>query len=203
MGAEHSTSRATINEILSQMDGFKQTDNVLVIGATNNYEVLDPAAIRPGRFDHKIYIPLPDMKGREEILELYLSKIIHDFSKLLAKRRHRRQKTCPDDSRLQRRRVKESRQPFHNPRGEEDEVRDELRSRKHATMEDFDFARDQIIMGIERRNLKIDFKERMATAIHEVGHTLAAYYTDGPEHIYKVTINPRGGSLGAVTVPFT
>jgi ATP-dependent Zn protease len=63
------------------MDGFKPTDNILVIGATNNYDILDPAAIRPGRFDHKIYIPLPDMKGREDILELYLSKIVHNFGK--------------------------------------------------------------------------------------------------------------------------
>lgn len=63
------------------MDGFKPTDNILVIGATNNYEILDPAAIRPGRFDYKIYIPLPDIKGREDILNLYVSKIIHNFGK--------------------------------------------------------------------------------------------------------------------------
>ncbi len=72
-------------------------------------------------------------------------------------------------------------------------------NREHATMEDFEHARDLIIMGVERGSLKIEEKEKMNTAIHETGHTLATFYTDGPEHIYKVTIVPRGGSLGAVT----
>ena len=80
VGMEHSSSRATINEVLSQMDGFTPSDNILVIGATNNYDMLDPAAIRPGRFDYKIHIPLPDTKGRQEIFDLYLSRIVHDFS---------------------------------------------------------------------------------------------------------------------------
>lgn len=79
---ELSSSRATINEILSQMDGFKPTDNILVIGATNNFDILDPAAIRSGRFDYKIYVPLPDIKGREEIINLYLSKTVHNFGTL-------------------------------------------------------------------------------------------------------------------------
>lgn len=79
-GFEHSSSRATINEVLAQMDGFSPNDNILVIGATNNYEMLDPAAIRPGRFDYKIHIPLPDIKGREAIFNLYVSKIVHDFN---------------------------------------------------------------------------------------------------------------------------
>lgn len=69
-------------------------------------------------------------------------------------------------------------------------------------MEDFDYARDFIIMGIERKSLKIDDQEKICTAIHETGHTLATYYMEGPEHLYKVTINPRGGSLGAVLISF-
>lgn len=70
------------------MDGFKPTDNILVIGATNNYDVLDPAAVRPGRFDYKIYIPLPDIKGRQEILDLYLGRIVHNFGKLVNNNRN-------------------------------------------------------------------------------------------------------------------
>ena len=80
-GFEHSSNRATINQLLSEMDGFEPTDNIMVIGATNHPDSLDPAAIRPGRFDKKIHVPLPDVKGREEIFGFYLNKISHDFSK--------------------------------------------------------------------------------------------------------------------------
>lgn len=73
------SNRATINEILSQMDGFESTHNIMVIGATNSFESLDPAAIRAGRFDYKIHVPLPDCKGREDIFNFYVSKITHNF----------------------------------------------------------------------------------------------------------------------------
>lgn len=72
---EHSSSRATINQLLAEMDGFKQSENILVIGATNHEDALDSAAVRPGRFDKKIHVPLPDLKGRTDIFELYLAKI--------------------------------------------------------------------------------------------------------------------------------
>ena len=77
---EHSSNRATINQMLSEMDGFKQTDNILVIGATNHEDSLDPAAVRPGRFDKKIHVPLPDLKGRTDIFDLYLAKIAKDVA---------------------------------------------------------------------------------------------------------------------------
>jgi ATP-dependent metalloprotease len=75
-GSEHSSSRGTINQFLAEMDGFDQHDNIVVIGATNHEDSLDPAAVRPGRFDKKIHVPLPDVKGREEIFDLYLKKIV-------------------------------------------------------------------------------------------------------------------------------
>lgn len=179
---EHSSSRGTINQILSEMDGFDKQHNILVIGATNHEGSLDPAAVRPGRFDKKIHVPSPDVNGREAIFKFYLKKIKHDDSidprKLAV--------MCPgftgaEIENLVNTAIAEA---VHKGKTE-------------ATMEDFEFSRDRIMMGIERANLSMDDRERIKTAIHESGHAIACYFTEGAKNLYKATIVARGGSLGA------
>jgi ATP-dependent metalloprotease len=179
---EHSSSRGTINQILSEMDGFDKTDNILVIGATNHEGSLDPAAVRPGRFDKKIHVPSPDVKGREEIFKHFLKKIKHDqtvdFKKLAI--------MCPgftgaEIENLVNTAIAEA---VH-------------RGKTEASMDEFEYSRDRIMMGIERANLSMDDRERIKTAIHESGHAIACYFTKGAKKLYKATIVARGGSLGA------
>jgi len=155
---EHSSSRGTINQILSEMDGFDTTDNILVIGATNHEGSLDPAAVRPGRFDKKIHVPGPDVKGREAIFNHFISKIKHDESVDA----HKLAVMCPgftgaEIENLVNTAIAEA---VHN-------------GKKLATMVEFDYSRDRIMMGIERASLSMDDRERVKTAIHESGHALA------------------------------
>jgi ATP-dependent metalloprotease len=179
---EHSSSRGTINQILSEMDGFDQTDNILVIGATNHEGSLDPAAVRPGRFDKKIHVPSPDVNGRESIFKHFISKINHDDSinprKLAI--------MCPgftgaEIENLVNTAIAEA---VH-------------RGKTQATLEEFEYSRDRIMMGIERSNLSMDDRERIKTAIHESGHAIVCNFTKEAKKLYKVTIVARGGSLGA------
>jgi len=164
------------------MDGFEKTDNVLIIGATNHEDILDPAAVRPGRFDKKIHVPLPDVAGREDIFNLYLENINKGTdiqSKKLA------QMT-----------------PGFTGAEIENLVNTAITEAVHkgkelAELVDFEFARDRIMMGIERKSLSMSDKERLNTAIHEAGHTISCYFNSGAKKIYKATIVARGGSLGA------
>lgn len=180
--SEHSSSRGTINQILSEMDGFDATHNILVIGATNHEDSLDPAAVRPGRFDKKIHVPSPDVKGREDIFNHFIAKINHDDSinprKLAV--------MCPgftgaDIENLVNTAISEA---VH-------------RGKTEATLDEFEYSRDRIMMGIERATLSMDDRERVKTAIHESGHAIACFCTKGAKKLYKATIVARGGSLGA------
>lgn len=181
-GNEHSSSRATINQMLTEMDGFKKQDNILVIGATNHQDSLDPAAVRPGRFDKKIHVPSPDVNGRQDIFNIYLDKIQYDKNievKKLA-----------------------TMTPGFTGAEIENLVNTAILNAVHegkdqAGIEDFEFARDRIMMGIERKKLSVTEKERLNTAIHEAGHTVACFYTEGANKVHKATIVARGGSLGA------
>jgi len=182
-GNEHSSSRSTINQMLTELDGFDKTDNILVIGATNHEDSLDPAAVRPGRFDKKIHVPAPDVNGRADIFKIYLAKIDCDKEKCEALKLA---KMCPgftgaEIENLVNTAITEA---VH-------------RGRESATLEDFEYARDRIMMGVERKKLSVTEKERMHTAIHEAGHAVACYYTEGASKLYKATIVARGGSLGA------
>mmetsp|Transcript_7817 Transcript_7817/g.8866 ORF Transcript_7817/g.8866 Transcript_7817/m.8866 type:complete len:320 (-) Transcript_7817:114-1073(-) len=179
---EHSSSRGTINQILSEMDGFDKADNILVIGATNHEGSLDPAAVRPGRFDKKIHVPSPDVNGREAIFKHFLKKIKHaediDPRKLAV--------MCPgftgaEIENLINTAIAEA---VH-------------RGKKEATMVELDYSRDRIMMGIERASLSMEDRERVKTAIHESGHAITCYFTKGAQKLYKATIVARGGSLGA------
>lgn len=179
---EHSSSRATINQILAEMDGFDRTDQILVIGATNHEDSLDPAAVRPGRFDKKIHVPLPDINGRTDIFELYLAKI----AKASDVEARKLAQMCPgftgaEIENLVNTAITEA---IHN-------------NKEMADMKDFEYARDRIMMGIERKKLSLGDKDRLLTAIHESGHAIVCYFTPGAKNLYKATIVARGSSLGA------
>lgn len=179
---EHSSSRATINQILSEMDGFDKTDQILVIGATNHEDSLDPAAVRPGRFDKKIHVPHPDVNGRTDIFNLYLSKISKGEDVEAAKLAQMTPGfTGAEIENLVNTAITEA---VHN-------------GKDLADMTDFEYARDRIMMGIERKKLSMSDKDRLTTAIHEAGHAIACYFTPGAKKLYKATIVARGSSLGA------
>ncbi|EGR31772.1 metalloprotease m41 ftsh, putative [Ichthyophthirius multifiliis] len=180
-GNDPSHARDTVNQILAEMDGFKQSDNVIVIGATNFEQAIDPAIKRPGRFDKIIHVPLPDIKGREQLFQYYLKniKIQNDIqAKELA-----RQTTGFSGADIQNM-VNIS---ILNA------IKD---NRDNANLKDFDYALDRIAMGVGRKNMFITEEDKKCTAIHESGHTIAALLTPGSVPLHKVTILPRGGALG-------
>ena len=155
---EHSSNRSTINQILAEMDGFTESENIVVIGATNHEGDLDPAAARPGRFDKKIHVPKPDLDGRKDILELYLAKIkIAGDVELDKLGKMTPGFTGADLENLVNTAISDA---VH-------------KGRDSANMQDFEEARDRILMGIERKTLHISNRERLHTAIHEAGHALA------------------------------
>ena len=185
--SEHSSSRATINQLLAEMDGFEKNDQILVIGATNHEDILDPAAVRPGRFDKKIHVPLPDVNGRENIFDLYLSKISKGTDVVSRKLAEMTPGfTGAEIENLVNTAITEAVHKF----------------KEMADMSDFEYARDRIMMGIERKKLSMSDKDRLNTAIHEAGHAIACYFTPGAKKLYKATIVARGGSLGAVNLLF-
>lgn len=174
-------NRQSLNQLLVEMDGFNPRDNVLVIAATNLPDSLDEALKRAGRFDKIIDIPLPDIKGREQIIELYLSKIKFDIS--VDKTTIARGTTGMTGADLANlvnlamlNAVKEG--------------------RKECSSVDIEVARDRIFMGVERRSHFLTPEEKMNTALHEVGHALTAYLTELYDPIHKITILPRGHALG-------
>ena len=164
------------------MDGFEQNENIMVIGATNHEDSLDTAATRPGRFDKKIHVPHPDITGRKDIFELYLDKIARSNDVL-----------AEDWARMT---------PGFTGAEIENLVNTAITQAVHhgkafADKDDFEFARDRIMMGIERKSLSMTEKERLCTAIHEAGHALVCYFNPQAQRLYKATIVSRGGSLGA------
>lgn len=182
-GDEHSSSRATINAMLTEMDGFDVNTNVMVIGATNHEDSLDPAAVRPGRFDKKIHVPAPDVNGRTDIFNIYLNKIAYESDKVEANKLATMSPgfTGAEIENLVNTAVTEA---VH-------------RGKEKAELADFEYARDRIMMGIERKKLSMTEKERLNTSIHECGHAITCFFTEGANKLYKATIVARGGSLGA------
>jgi ATP-dependent Zn protease len=154
----------------------------MVIGATNHEDSLDPAAVRPGRFDKKIHVPAPDVNGRTDIFNIYLAKIAKD-DKIEAKKLA-------------------TMTPGFTGAEIENLVNTAIthavnEGKELAELSDFEYARDRIMMGIERRKLSMSEKERLNTSLHECGHAITCYYTEGANKLYKATIVARGGSLGA------
>ena len=169
------------------MDGFEPLDNVIVIGATNHEKDLDSAAVRPGRFDKKIYIHPPDENGRTQILDFYLNKI-------------NLKKINLDPARLSKM------VPGFTGADIENVVNISVinavnKDNEEVTLDDFGEARDRVLMGISRKKYNVSDKKRYLTALQEAGHTLICYNSEFcRKNLHKVTIIPRGPSEGAVNI---
>jgi len=181
LGGGHDEREQTLNQLLVEMDGFESNDGVILISATNRPDVLDPALLRPGRFDRQVVVPLPDVKGREKIFEVHARKtpIAEDV----------------DFAVLARGTPGTSGADIENLINEA--VLNAARSNKDkVNMHDFEFAKDKILMGSERKSMVISDEEKRNTSYHEVGHALVARLIPGTDPIHKVTIIPRGRALG-------
>ncbi|XP_076014356.1 ATP-dependent zinc metalloprotease YME1L1-like isoform X2 [Genypterus blacodes] len=181
----HPYSRQTINQLLAEMDGFKTNEGVIVIGATNFAEALDNALVRPGRFDMQVTVPRPDVKGRTEILNWYLSKIKMD--------------PAVEAEIIARGTVGFSGAELENLVNQA-ALKAAVDEKEMVTMKELEFAKDKILMGPERKSVVIDKKNKTITAYHESGHAIVAYYTKDAMPINKATIMPRGPTLGHVSM---
>jgi|UniRef100_A0A7C5ALQ8 cell division protease FtsH len=181
LGGGHDEREQTLNQLLVEMDGFETNEGVILIAATNRPDVLDPALLRPGRFDRQVVVPIPDVKGREAILRVHT----------------RRTPLAPsvDLSVLARSTPGFSGADLENLVNEAALLAARV-SREAVTMEDFEQAKDKVLMGTERKSLILSEQERTNTAYHEAGHALVAKLTPGTDPIHKVTIIPRGRALG-------
>jgi cell division protease FtsH len=171
----------TLNQLLVEMDGFEANDHVIVIAATNRQDILDPALLRPGRFDRQVMVPLPDVGGREKILKVHArnTKIGEDVNwQTIAK-------GTPGFSGAQLASLVN-----------EAALLMTRRNSRAITMEILEAAKDKVLMGAERRSLIITDREKRITACHEAGHTLVAWMLPGTDPVHKVTIIPRGRALG-------
>jgi cell division protease FtsH len=181
LGGGHDEREQTLNQLLVEMDGFEANEGVILIAATNRPDVLDPALLRPGRFDRQVVVPIPDLKGREAILK------VHTRRTPLA--------GAVDLSVLARSTPGFSGADLENLVNEAALLAARV-NRESITMEDFEHAKDKVLMGTERKSLILSDRERTNTAYHEAGHTLVAKLTPGTDPIHKVTIIPRGRALG-------
>lgn len=181
LGGGHDEREQTLNQLLVEMDGFESNEGIILMAATNRPDVLDPALLRPGRFDRQVVVPRPDVRGREEILKVHSRNTpLEEDVKLSVIARSTPGFSGADLENL----VNES--ALHAARF----------SRMKITMEDFEYAKDKVIMGAERKSLIISDSEKKITAYHEAGHALVAKLTPGTDPIHKVTIIPRGMALG-------
>ncbi|HZM69965.1 MAG TPA: ATP-dependent zinc metalloprotease FtsH [Candidatus Cryosericum sp.] len=181
LGGGHDEREQTLNQLLVEMDGFESNEGVILIAATNRPDVLDPALLRPGRFDRRVVVPRPDVKGREEILKVHSRKIpLADDVSLEVLARATPGFSGADLANL----VNEA------------ALAAARISKKVVFMEDFEEAKDKVLMGTERRSLIISEQEKRLTAYHEAGHALVASFMPHADPIHKVTIIPRGMALG-------
>lgn len=183
LGGGNDEREQTLNQLLVEMDGFDANENVILIAATNRPDVLDPALLRPGRFDRQVTVSNPDIKGREEILKVHVKKVP------LAK--------DVDLSVIARGTPGFSGADLANLVNEAALLAARKNKRK-VTSKDFDEAKDKVLMGNERKSMAMDEKEKMLTAYHEAGHAICGLFTDGADPIHKATIIPRGRALGMV-----
>jgi cell division protease FtsH len=181
LGGGHDEREQTLNQLLVEMDGFESNEGVILIAATNRPDVLDPALLRPGRFDRQVVVPIPDVKGREEILKVHATRVpLADDVDMAVLARGTPGFTGADLENM----VNEA--ALLAARLEKD----------HVEMIDMEQAKDKVLMGVERKSMIIPLEERKITAYHEAGHTLVAKMTPGTDPIHKVTIIPRGRALG-------
>ncbi len=181
LGGGHDEREQTLNQMLVEMDGFEGNEGIIVIAATNRPDVLDPALLRPGRFDRQVVVPLPDIRGREQILKVHMRKVPLD----------------------------EDVRPGVIARGtpgfsgadlanlvNEAALFAARANKRVVSMEEFEKAKDKIMMGTERRSMVMSEKEKLNTAYHEAGHAIVGYSVPSHDPVYKVTIIPRGRALG-------
>jgi len=181
VGGGHDEREQTLNQLLVEMDGFEGNEGVIVIAATNRPDVLDPALLRPGRFDRQVRVPLPDIRGREQILKVHMKKTptSNDVKpKLLAR-------GTPGFSGADLANLVNEAALFAA-----------RASKKIVTMDDFEKAKDKILMGGERRSMVMNDDERKLTAYHEAGHAVVGRLVPDHDPVYKVSIIPRGRALG-------
>lgn len=181
MGGGHDEREQTLNQLLVEMDGFEANDGIIVIAATNRPDVLDPALLRPGRFDRQVVVGLPDIRGREQILKVHMRKVpIDERVNASVIARGTPGFSGADLANL----VNEA--ALFAARG----------SRKLVTMEEFEKAKDKIMMGAERKSMVMSDKEKLNTAYHEAGHAIVGRLVPDHDPVYKVSIIPRGRALG-------
>jgi cell division protease FtsH len=181
LGGGHDEREQTLNQLLVEMDGFEGGEGVIVIAATNRPDVLDPALLRPGRFDRQVVVPLPDLRGREQILKVHMRKVpLDDDVKPRDIARGTPGFSGADLANL----VNEA--ALFAARG----------NRRNVNMEHFERAKDKIMMGAERRSMVMSEKEKKLTAYHESGHAIVGRLMPEHDPVYKVSIIPRGRALG-------
>ena len=181
LGGGHDEREQTLNQLLVEMDGFESNDGVILVAATNRPDVLDPALLRPGRFDRRVVVGLPDVRGREEILRVHVKKVpVSDDTNLNVLARGTPGFSGADLANM----VNEA------------ALNAARVNRKQVTMYDFELAKDKVLMGAERKPMLLTEEEKRVTAYHEAGHALVSFMSEHSDPIHKVTIIPRGMALG-------
>ncbi|MDE0732437.1 MAG: ATP-dependent zinc metalloprotease FtsH [Gammaproteobacteria bacterium] len=181
LGGGHDEREQTLNQLLVEMDGFEANDGVIVVAATNRPDVLDPALLRPGRFDRQVVVGLPDIRGREQILKVHMRKVPIDdrvVASVIAR-------GTPGFSGADLANLVNEAALFAARAG-----------RRLVSMEEFEKAKDKIMMGAERKSMVMSEKERVNTAYHEAGHAIVGRLSPEHDPVYKVSIIPRGRALG-------
>jgi len=181
LGGGHDEREQTLNQLLVEMDGFESNEGVILIAATNRPDVLDPALLRPGRFDRRIVVPRPDLNGRMGILKVHTRKVPLDGAVDLTKIA----RGTPGFSGADLENLVNEAALYAARKGKE-----------RVEGNDFEFAKDKVLMGTERRSMIISEKEKRTTAVHEAGHALVARILPNADPLHKVTIIPRGRALG-------
>jgi cell division protease FtsH len=181
LGGGHDEREQTLNQLLVEMDGFESNDGVILVAATNRPDVLDPALLRPGRFDRRVVVGLPDVRGREEILRVHVKKVpVSEDTNLNVLARGTPGFSGADLANM----VNEA------------ALSAARMNRKQVVMYDFELAKDKVLMGAERKSMLLTDEEKKVTAYHEAGHALVSFLREHSDPIHKVTIIPRGMALG-------
>jgi cell division protease FtsH len=181
LGGGHDEREQTLNQLLVEMDGFESNEGVILIAATNRPDVLDPALLRPGRFDRQVVVPRPDIKGRRTILEVHARKVpMADSVEMETVAKGTPGFSGADLANL----INES------------ALLAARANKELVDMDDLEAAKDKVLMGAERRSMVITEKEKKVTAYHEAGHALVALKIPGSDPVHKVSIIPRGRALG-------
>ena len=181
LGGGHDEREQTLNQLLVEMDGFEPNDGIIVIAATNRPDVLDPALLRPGRFDRQVVVNLPDIRGREQILKVHMRKVpVADDVDMAIIARGTPGFSGADLANL----INEA--ALFAARA----------AKRLVEMDEFEKAKDKIMMGAERKTMVMSEKEKRVTAYHEAGHAIVGRLVPEHDPLYKVTIIPRGRALG-------